>query len=626
MKKTPKHERGFALVVVLTLMILLSILAVGMLSLSSVSLRQSSLNSATATARANARMALMLAIGELQSHLGPDRRVNITASQLSNDGGNTSAAAGGRGHWLGVYDSWDSTTSTTRPVPAFRRWLVSGDMIQLSSEGTVKSPSTVDVTLWEGVAADGADRVAVPKVKLGSGAYAWWVGDENSKALIGKLPEGMQQLEHAWSNAQSAPTTAHHLHPALSNIARDSSKIEHLASHRSLDLLAGNTSASNQIFHDFTTASLGVITDVARGGLKRDLSLFLDHPVSKDVAVKLPNQKALYPQGITWEELWIFHNAWRALEPPAAGLASMTGGNLSGCQILMTKPGVGAASISAFTSDPFALYKLPNFIRSQWLLSLWAKVKPNTTPTAYDLHWVSDGILTLWNPFDVPLALHPDSLISMKYWNIPYTIRLFDGSELVAQNTFTNATGNSSGHSFTMMFGTAPNPYWTRLGTPDPVVLMPGEVLVMSQGPGNGDPVPYAGRVSLAMKAGWNLGRGFSFPVTPTKPISASSNLNYRVTANGETAYQNHLVLMHSYYGPDNRGGAQPDNTLCIGVGGRQVTPEDASKATSHRDMFPTVSGDLPAIPSMTGQGKHHPAFFPPGEDGRQCHLMDAHS
>lgn len=67
---------GFALVTTLSLMILL---AIGMLSLSRISLRSSSQGKAQAEARANARMALMLAPGKLQEMTGDDRRVTAAA-------------------------------------------------------------------------------------------------------------------------------------------------------------------------------------------------------------------------------------------------------------------------------------------------------------------------------------------------------------------------------------------------------------------------------------------------------------------------------------------------------------------------------------------------------------------
>ncbi len=70
------------MVVTLSLIILLVLLAVGMLSLSAVTLRSSRAGDDQATARANARLAVMQAIGQLQRVLGPDQRVSASADLL----------------------------------------------------------------------------------------------------------------------------------------------------------------------------------------------------------------------------------------------------------------------------------------------------------------------------------------------------------------------------------------------------------------------------------------------------------------------------------------------------------------------------------------------------------------
>ena len=70
------------MVTTLTLMILLTVLAVGLLSLSAISLRTSSQSADEQAARANARMALMLALGDLQKHAGADTRVTARADIL----------------------------------------------------------------------------------------------------------------------------------------------------------------------------------------------------------------------------------------------------------------------------------------------------------------------------------------------------------------------------------------------------------------------------------------------------------------------------------------------------------------------------------------------------------------
>ena len=76
-------ERGFALIVTLSLMILLTVIAVGLLSLSSITLRGTTVSSARQTAQANARMALMLAIAQLQKSAGQDQRITGPAKLAS---------------------------------------------------------------------------------------------------------------------------------------------------------------------------------------------------------------------------------------------------------------------------------------------------------------------------------------------------------------------------------------------------------------------------------------------------------------------------------------------------------------------------------------------------------------
>ena len=67
-----------------SMMVLLTLVAIAMLSLSTIEQRSSGggANEADRMARANARMALMMALGELQKAAGPDQRVSATASIL----------------------------------------------------------------------------------------------------------------------------------------------------------------------------------------------------------------------------------------------------------------------------------------------------------------------------------------------------------------------------------------------------------------------------------------------------------------------------------------------------------------------------------------------------------------
>ena len=82
MKPLFRKPRGFTLVMTLSLLMILSLLVVAMLSLSSVSMRSTGRGEAMSLARANARFALMLALGELQKELGPDQRISAPGGQL----------------------------------------------------------------------------------------------------------------------------------------------------------------------------------------------------------------------------------------------------------------------------------------------------------------------------------------------------------------------------------------------------------------------------------------------------------------------------------------------------------------------------------------------------------------
>ena len=129
--KTQKvDERGFSLLVTLLMMVLLSILALGLLSLSSISLRTATQGAAQVTARANARLALALAIGQLQQTMGPDTRVSAPASQLN---GGTIANP----DWVGVYST--RTKDAEEPIVG-RNNGASGSDLNWTTDARVGKP------------------------------------------------------------------------------------------------------------------------------------------------------------------------------------------------------------------------------------------------------------------------------------------------------------------------------------------------------------------------------------------------------------------------------------------------------------------------------------------------------
>ena len=80
-------RKGFALIATISVMSLLILIALAMLSLSTIELRSSRLSDSEQEAKANARLSLMLALGQLQKAAGPDQRItasgNLIDAQIS---------------------------------------------------------------------------------------------------------------------------------------------------------------------------------------------------------------------------------------------------------------------------------------------------------------------------------------------------------------------------------------------------------------------------------------------------------------------------------------------------------------------------------------------------------------
>ena len=182
---------GFTLVVTLSLMILLTVIAVSLLSLTAITLRSSQSSMAQSVARANARMALQMAIGELQKSAGSDRRITATADIRK-------TVDPSKAHWTGVWntDTWNPSQPTRNKK--FVGWLASDP----SMIGVTAAENQVDKALGAGDgksrkitlvgsgtlgatdAANQVDMLTVPVMTDGvmSGGYAYWVGDEGVKA------------------------------------------------------------------------------------------------------------------------------------------------------------------------------------------------------------------------------------------------------------------------------------------------------------------------------------------------------------------------------------------------------------------------------------------------------------
>ncbi|MBC7978993.1 MAG: hypothetical protein H7Y36_00340 [Armatimonadetes bacterium] len=564
------------------------------------------------TAQANARMALVMAIGQLQVDLGPDKRVNASGGQYSGPSPSVvSAAVDGRKHWIGAYNAHDFRQNHLHPggEKQFRRWLVSGNENSVTVRDSVASTKGAnDVLLFQGSAAGfpvlAEKSVYAPKVTVKMsdrtvGAYAWWIGDENSKALIKPNPKLPESLANVWGRAQAGKRTAFETSVALAALDPSNQKLALLASPATLDLASERSGTASETFHDFTTQSFGVLCDVQQGGLKNDLSLKLDVPESAR-----PQNEPLYTAGtstkpgITMEELWLFHNVWTQLDydktytrPPPIG-----GKTVSGAPVLVCP--VGAAET---INDVFLPYKALTYPRKQLMVSL--KTQPNALTTGkFDVLLISDMFLTVWNPYDIPIALDPNSITTSSFSSIPYSFEIWGGNSRYKSVDLVSLKGQ---HQPLMDYelGTKNNASRPSDDQGDPVTLMPGEVMLYSEGRdvallknGQGAGGIDNTRTVAAGKAGWNFGAGYQWNLSPSygnKSGGVNSNMGFgTLNAADMLAYKvtpsNRLVGWSQ-----NRYLDWQDYQDTVRLGGHWLQPPSVASGYKPKDFPEIFSGIL---------------------------------
>ncbi len=526
------QPRGFALVVTLSLMILLTVIAVGLLTLSSISLRASGQSEAMATARANARLALMLALGDLQKTLGPDRAVTATSEILAANPANPVA----KPNTTGVWNSWWDFNPNSSPAPAytnektsrFNRWLVS------SADLTAPTAKDFVTTAWTGKTIElvgngslGGSATAAAKVTAGlvplikngivQGSYAWHVSDESVKARINVYRDPSKNVTLAQKRALlaghrpdtsvmkgpdgTAPTflptdlTA----PAFALAKGNSSKIMDLDQVELLDLAKGKT---KQFRNDLTPYSLGLLTDVRRGGLKEDLSSVFEMStgtgtgtISLPAAFSGAATQKLYQSttpshtGVSdpyWSTLWGYYNSFRSITPATADTNPT-----------LVVPATANSLITDLTPKTF--FPGPVIAKVEMLFSLVTRevassylgqFGPFDEMNKFDdtVNFIFTPQITLHNPYNVNVSFHK-MVVTIINVPVAFKFTLLPGgtgpkSQSVVPGNFeslnewtqdTNVVGDKK---FVLQISNWSNPIPGNTAVDGPIVMKPGEVLV----------------------------------------------------------------------------------------------------------------------------------------------------
>lgn len=505
-------ERGFALVATLSMLVLLVVLALGMMSLSTVTLRSSGRDKAALRAQSNARLALQLAVGRLQELAGPDARVTassaITGEEVK------------RKHLTGVWEGWKWDGKGSAPdwdeekSSRFKGWLVSSNNEALAKQETFPQelPAGDSVTLL-GEARDPEDRVDAEVVSLESTrgrkkeGFAWAVFDESQKASLSLSAE---PVTTTYATKLDRLSAAHELGfdavKAFDWKALAEKKDERsVAISRAQSQFLGLEKEAIS-FHDLTPGSLGLLTNVAEGGFASDLSrLFDQDTLPSDFASRFlysGQDVPLFPPPTRFsganplpspDPSWaLLHSHYRTYTKLSGGAQpevvastatieprSVPKKTMSSAEILRN-PAFNQQQIAPVIAKAQFVFSLTFGYNKDTLDNMWANSSARPSPQSlrdtYITWLVIDPVITLWNPYNVPVRF---TSATVELYRIPLAFRIYKNDKLIS----TNYTRLTDAHTVEN-FKDRQNRFYLLNLLPErgqtSMVLQPGEHVVFS--------------------------------------------------------------------------------------------------------------------------------------------------
>ena len=457
-------KKGFALVSCLLIMSLLMVLAAAVMTLSSVEVGHINNLSVQHEARANARLALQMAIAQLQELTGSDQVVTARSDIFSND------VAISNSHWTGAwkttyqiddeeikypligqktatgnniyaYNGAYSDLRSTEPLLANDRWkkellegwLVSSPahIIDPSTELHLKDPLVVELlgkgSLGSLTNEDNYSKqsVRVKKISIsGGGSVAWWTSDNNQKACV--KPIQANSAEHVIGSGLSSDLSFIRYQDSLPFIDYHKLTIDHkdkVISLASANLAQDTPSHSSELLkyyaHDLTHYAPGMYTSPVLGGFQRDLTpLLFARSGEKTISFESPFNR-LNAQAFHSEYPIISSSYHDVLAPTFSalrywGLQKYTPGN------------VNDTHLESFANRERLTQNWPHSESDGITHDVrhWASEMPKTHPIMTDIRWhyyfsINGGKLRthiiprvcLWNPYNREIKI--DEMVVM---------------------------------------------------------------------------------------------------------------------------------------------------------------------------------------------------------------------
>jgi hypothetical protein len=488
--RRPPADPGFALVVTLSLLTLLTLVGVAMLGLSAVSLRSASSNEAFASARSNARLALALALGELQATTGRDQTITAPATIVDPTLPQS---------LTGVWQSWKPGEETTRSRQArddrFVRWLASSEdptaPHSLNQAPALPSPANFSATLLSGIAesdiAPSQAPLILPSVATPSGRLAYASIDEGIKTRIDlHPPDGPEKPSSSVTRAGAPPTDRISAIPGWESFDSADPDTRKLVSLSTASLQGTPRQTVENAHPDLTTHSASVLSNPVDGGLKQDFSLYASRG-------RIPASE---------RSLRLYQSAGLLADaPPADPFVNLLANYHQTYQRIGARQGIlrpgpfelaaiipsghnpyreAGNSITVNRASPQEAVLAPTLVRVDVIFSMitrrahggWAN---RYGPNRYLLHLQYLPIITLHNPYNIPLVFEG---MKVTFNNLPVGFNfVVDGqplsSSLVALNQM--FVGHSAGDTASKNFGVTLRP---SLSGNTPFLLEPGQTKI----------------------------------------------------------------------------------------------------------------------------------------------------
>ena len=439
-RSIPHRAKGFALVITLSLMILLTVVAVGLLGLSAISLNTTGQGEDMAMAQSNARLALMLALGDLQKTAGTDRAITAPAAII--DDQQPSGVTG-------VWTPWDSgSSSSSRDKSArntkFKQWLVStvdGNGATDPSKPPLTKVGTADsVTLLGNGSLGNLDtqRINLPVTRVANSktnnkakanaisGFAWAVIDESVKSRVDLYHDTKTDL--AWTKvtrAAAPPTDGVKTLPGWDQFTIDKEDDGKLVSVNTVPLASKVKRDDVALCDpDVTVSSTSLMTDPVNGGLKKDLSMFCSRKLSADEKIaRLYSYSGVLKDVVASDPylalLANYHQLYKQMGQTvgdakpgpyqiAATLPASTANPPYPAFVPYTNDSLTGITVVNRSAAPVPLL-VPSVVRVDIIFSMvvtkthgcWVPYFAPERP--YELHLEYMPVVTLHNPYSVPL-------------------------------------------------------------------------------------------------------------------------------------------------------------------------------------------------------------------------------